>query len=288
VHLPTRSDDADAIRARLRLILQQVDRGDGWVPDDPDDVDDGEEVFEPASADDAEPTAADADEGIGRHRAPGTAVRLNPGRRGVWALCAAALVAALVLVLWTWLDRPRVIPADSGASPSASPASTATGTTGRSAASPAVGEVAATSATVVVSVVGQVARPGLVTVSAGARVADAITAAGGLLPTADPASVNLAAVLSDGQQVAVGVPGAAVVATAAAGAASGASGQGPVNLNTATATDLDALPGIGPVLAQRIVDYRSEQGRFTSVDQLDDVPGIGPTLYSRLSGSVTV
>jgi competence protein ComEA len=308
VRLSARSDDADVIRARLRLLLQQFDRGDGWVPTDPAD-DDGDEQEtigpaaddEPASDDDAEPAsdddtepvsdddtepaaAVDLDEGGGRHRAPGTAVRLSPGRQGVWALCAAALVAALALVAWTWLDRPRVTPPGSGAIA----ASTASPSAGRSVVSPAVGEAAATSATVVVSVVGQVVRPGLVTLPAGARVADAVAAAGGLVPGADPASVNLAAVVSDGQQVAVGVPGATGGSPAAAGGAAAATGQGPVNLNTATVAELDALPGIGPVLAQRIVDYRSQQGRFTSVDQLDDVPGIGPTLYSRLAGSVSV
>ena len=292
MRLSARSDDADVIRARLRLLLQQFDRGDGWVPTDPaDDDGDGQQTLEPASddnpepasADDAEPaTMADPDEGGGRHRAPATAVRLSPGRQGVWALCAAALVAALVLVAWTWLDRPRVTPPGSGAIA----ASTASPSAGRAVVSPAVGEAASTSATVVVSVVGQVVRPGLVTLPAGARVADAVAAAGGLLPGADPVSVNLAAVVSDGQQVGVGVPGATGGSPAAAGGA--ATGQGAVNLNTATVAELDALPGIGPVLAQRIVDYRSQQGRFTSVDQLDDVPGIGPTLYSRLAGSVSV
>jgi competence protein ComEA len=98
--------------------------------------------------------------------------------------------------------------------------------------------------------------------------------------------VNLAAPLTDGQQIAVGVPGAAGAAPGPV--ASGATAPGPVNLNTATVDQLDALPGIGPVLAQRIVDYRAPIGRFTAVAQLDDVPGIGPALYARLSGSVTV
>ena len=119
--------------------------------------------------------------------------------------------------------------------------------------------------------------------------ADALEAAGGLLPEADAASVNQAAVVADGQQIAVGVPGAATGPSGtAAGTAVGTAQGGPVNLNTATASDLDALPGIGPVLAQRIVTYRDQQGRFTSVDQLDDVPGIGPALFARLAGSVTV
>jgi competence protein ComEA len=136
----------------------------------------------------------------------------------------------------------------------------------------------------VVSVVGLVAHPGLVRVPTGARVAEAIDAVGGLLPDADPSSVNLAAVVADGQQIAVGVPGAA---GSAVGVPSGGQGSaGPVNLNTAGAAELDALPGIGPVLAQRIVDHRTREGPFTSVDQLDDVPGIGPSIAAELAGLV--
>jgi competence protein ComEA len=148
-----------------------------------------------------------------------------------------------------------------------------------------VGEVAETSATVVVSVVGLVARPGLVTLPSGSRVAEAIEAAGGLLPEADPASVNLAAVVTDGQQIAVGVP----TAPGAGGASPPPDGSGGLlNLNTATVSDLDGLPGIGPVLAQRIVDHRTSAGPFTSVEELDDVPGIGPTIANELADLVTV
>jgi competence protein ComEA len=290
VRLPSRrSDDADVIRARLRAVLDQSRREPGWVPDKLD-LDDAVSVRSEAAAgeddqagrapadDRSELEAGTAAEGTGRHRAPTTEVRLDPGRRGVGALAVAGVLAALVLLAWTWLDRPRVTaaPARPVGSASAAP------TTGP-AASPSVGEAAATSSTVVVSVVGLVARPGLVTLPSGSRVADALTAAGGLLPRADPASVNLAAPLADGQQIAVGVPGAPAGPTSAGGTPSA-----KVNLNTATVEQLDALPGIGPVLAQRIVDYRTQQGRFTSADQLDDVPGIGPALYARLSGSVTV
>jgi competence protein ComEA len=141
--------------------------------------------------------------------------------------------------------------------------------------------------TVVVSVVGQVAAPGLVTLPAGSRVADALAAVGGLLPEADPASINAAAVLSDGQQIAVGVPGA--MPPPGDGTASAeAGGGGVLDLNTATVADLDALPGIGPVLAQRIVDHRTAHGPFTSVDQLDDVSGIGPAIFADLVDRVRV
>jgi len=95
--------------------------------------------------------------------------------------------------------------------------------------------------------------------------------------------VNLAAVVTDGQQIVVGAPGAA--GPDPTGAADSAGGR--PNLNTATAAELDALPGVGPVLAQRIVDHR-KQGPFTSVDQLDDVPGIGPTRAAELAELVTV
>jgi competence protein ComEA len=219
--------------------------------------------------------------GLGRHRAPDRAVRWDPGGRGGRSLWIAGLLAALLVAGWTWWDRPQVEPAPAG------PGDTAVATPAP--ATPPVGEAADTSATVVVSVVGLVARPGLVTLPSGARVAAAIEAAGGLLPDADAASVNLAAVVTDGQQIAVGVPGAGGPSgggDVAEGA--GAGTGGPVDLNTAGTAELDALPGIGPVLAQRIVDYRTRNGPFTSVDQLDDVPGIGPAIFTTLAELVSV
>jgi len=267
-----RSDDADLIRARLRVLLDEGPRAQGWVPNEgPDDDLDDASSREPALDSEGEDDGGLAP-GMGRHRAPGTAVRLNPGRPGARSLWVAGVLAALLLAGWTWLDRPRVQPVEPAPSDAASSAP----------ASPSVGEAAETAATVVVSVVGLVARPGLVTLPMGARVADAVEAAGGLLPEADPAAVNLAAVVADGQQVAVGV------SSAATGPLGGAPSGGPLNLNAATATDLDALPGIGPVLAQRIVSYRDQQGRFTTIEQLDDVPGIGPSIYAQLKDLVTV
>jgi competence protein ComEA len=137
----------------------------------------------------------------------------------------------------------------------------------------------------VVSVVGLVARPGLVTLASGSRVAEAVEAAGGLLPGTDPATVNLAAVVSDGEQISVGVP---AVVDGSGAAPGGAASAGRVNLNTAGAADLDALPGIGPVLAQRIVEHRTRHGPFRTVDQLDDVPGIGPAIAAELAELVTL
>jgi len=138
---------------------------------------------------------------------------------------------------------------------------------------------------VVVDVVGAVRRAGLLRLPAGSRVADAIARAGGATRRADLALVNLAAPVADGQQVVVPRRGAPPVA--AAGAPAGSAGStGPVSLSTATAEQLDGLPGIGPVTAQKIVAYRQEHGPFHSVAELDAIPGIGPARLDELKGLV--
>ena len=142
----------------------------------------------------------------------------------------------------------------------------------------------ARAAPVVVDVEGAVRRPGLVRLPQGSRVADAVSRAGGTTRRADRSGVNLAAPVSDGQQVLVPQRGAAGGAAAAPAAGSGPSG--PVSLSTATAEQLDALPGVGPVTAQKIVDYRAEHGSFHSVDELDAIPGIGPARLADLRGLV--
>jgi len=130
---------------------------------------------------------------------------------------------------------------------------------------------------VVVHVVGAVRRPGVYRLGYGKRVADAVARAGGLARRADAAAVNLAAPLADGQQVVVPVRG-----RAGAGAAAGGGAAGPVHLNTASAEELDELPGVGPVTAQKIVDFREQHGPFGSADELDAVPGIGPARLDDL------
>ena len=119
--------------------------------------------------------------------------------------------------------------------------------------------------------------PGLHRLAPGTRIADAVAAAGGATAKADLTLVNLAAPLADGEQVVVPLRGAAV-----ASAGSAASPVGPVQLSTATVDQLDALPGIGPAMAQRIVDYRTAHEAFHSVDELDAVPGIGPARLDEL------
>jgi competence protein ComEA len=138
---------------------------------------------------------------------------------------------------------------------------------------------------VVVDVVGAVRRPGLYRLAHGSRIADALARAGGALPKADLAQVNLAAPLADGEQVVVPRRGAPTAAASGAGGTSGA-GAGapaaPVQLSTATLEQLDSLPGVGPVTAQKILDYREKHGAFSSVDELDAVPGIGPKRLDQL------
>ena len=161
------------------------------------------------------------------------------------------------------------------------------------AGAPAAGPVPVSSSTapppqppLVVDVVGAVHRPGLYRLRAGARVADALARAGGSTRKADLEQVNLAAPLADGQQIViprrVRVPGGVPPPDAA-----GPAQKGPVHLNTATLEELDSLPGVGPVTAQKILDYRTQHGAFRSVDELDAISGIGPARLDQLRGLVT-
>jgi competence protein ComEA len=147
------------------------------------------------------------------------------------------------------------------------------------------GTVAAASSAakaVVVDVVGAVRRPGLYRLTEGARIADALDRAGGATPRAQLELVNLAAPIADGEQIVVPKRGAAVPTAAGGSGTASGTPAGPVHLNTATLEQLDALPGVGPVTAQKILDYRQEHGAFGSVDELDAIPGIGPARLGQL------
>lgn len=207
----------------------------------------------------------------------------DPGRRGVRALAAVAVVVVLLAAVLAWRARPRVDPVPPV--PAAVDASTAAD--GAAAGDTPVGKSSATGE-VVIAIGGKVKKPGLVRLPAGSRVADALQAAGGANPGVDVALLNLARKVVDGELILVGVtpPPGAVVATGPAGAPGGAAG--PVNLNTATLAELDTLPGVGPVLAQRILDAREAQGGFKSVSDLRKVDGIGDSRYEQLKDLVTV
>ena len=160
-----------------------------------------------------------------------------------------------------------------------------------SATSDAVGEPVAVSAaapapaSVYVHVFGAVVRPGLYRLDDGARVVDVIASAGGLAPDADESAVNLARRVSDGEQLRVPVIGEAL---ATGETAPGVASDGRVNLNTADVSALDTLPRVGPAIAERIIQWREDNGPFTSVDDLLSVPGIGDKMLASLRDLVTV
>ncbi|WP_205752860.1 ComEA family DNA-binding protein [Cryptosporangium phraense] len=192
---------------------------------------------------------------------------MGPGRRGLAVLAAVGVVVAVLAGVAVWRDRPASSPVVS-ASVVAEP----------------VASASASAVQAVVAVSGKVRRPGLVRLPAGSRVADAVDAAGGALPGADLSQLNLARKVVDGELIAVGVG-----APAGAGAPAGStSGDGPLDLNAATVDQFDSLPGVGPVLAERIVAYRTEHGGFRSVDQLREVDGIGDSRFEKLRELVRV
>jgi competence protein ComEA len=216
------------------------------------------------------------------------AIRADPGRAGVIALAAVGVISVLVTVFT--LMRDEAPPVASAKLPPVEMVSSASPTP---ASAPPQGD-----GPVVVSVVGLVHKPGLVTVAPGARIADALTAAGGALDGADLIGLNMARRVIDGEQIIVGivaVPGdpAAMGSSVSSGSAAaptdapstdgkGSAPSGLVDLNAATVEELDTLPGIGPVTAAAIVAWRDANGRFTSVDQLGDVDGIGPARLEKL------
>lgn len=189
---------------------------------------------------------------------------------------AAALLALVVLVVAL---RHEARGGTDAAAVKVAPIVPAAGAT--SGAEPdGAGPASGTARLLVVDVAGAVRRPGLYRLSQGARVADAVARAGGLTRHADSTLINLAAPLADGEQVLVSAQGGGAGTAAAGGAAPSA----PVHLNSAGAEELDGLPGVGPVTAEKIVTYREQHGPFTSLDDLDAIPGIGPARIASLKG----
>jgi competence protein ComEA len=242
-------------------------------------------------------------------------VRADPGRAGAIALAAIAAIALLVTVFTLMREQPA--PVMSAKLPPVDTAATAS-------RGPSPGPSTRPNQPVVVSVVGLVHTPGLVTLAPGARIADALKAAGGGTDGADTSGLNMARQVEDGEQIVVGMapikgqpavlgssvspgsvspgsvspgsvsPGSVSPGSAAPGTSSSSPrpGRGAptalINLNTATVEQLDTLPGVGPVRAAAIVAWRSANGKFTSVDQLGEVDGIGPGRLEKLRPLVRV
>jgi competence protein ComEA len=257
-------------------------------------------------ADDADGTDADTDpnsllprwlpDGSGR-RADGwmARVRADPGRAGAIALAVIAAIAVLVTIFTLMRDDPA--PVRSAKLPPVEAVSSASH-------DPSASPTAKPNQPVVVSVVGLVHTPGLVTLAPGARIADALKAAGGTTDGADTTGLNMARQVGDGEQIIVGIapvggqppvlgssisPGSPAPSTPGSPSRPDKPGRAEViNLNTATVQELDTLPGVGPVTAAAIVAWRDANGKFTSVDQLAEVDGIGQGRLEKLRPLVRV
>ncbi len=222
-------------------------------------------------------------------------VRADPGRAGAIALAAIAAVAVLVTIFTLMREQPA--PVVSAKLPPVDMASSA-----RRGPSPSAS--ARPNQPVVVSVVGLVHTPGLVTLAPGARIADALKAAGGTTDGADTIGLNMARQVDGGEQIVVGIaPVKGQPAVLGSSVSPGSAARGPsgspsrpakgapvavIDLNTATVQQLDTLPGVGPVRAAAIVAWRDANGKFTSVDQLGEVDGIGPGRLEKLRPLVRV
>ncbi|OOV30690.1 DNA-binding protein [Streptomyces avermitilis] len=230
-------------------------------------------------------------------------------RRSVAALTVLLVVAAVFAAQHFWSGRtqevraPEVVRAAApfggegeGGGREAKPGdpagarATGDGTSSGTASGTGNGTAAGAGAVIVVDVSGKVRNPGIQRLPAGSRVADALRAAGGVRPGTNMQGLNRARLLADGEQVVVGGPAPApdpgTAATATGGSGAGTTPSTPVSLNTATADQLDTLPGVGPVLAQHIIDYRTQHGGFRSVDELREVNGIGDRRFADLQNLV--
>lgn len=301
---PSADEVAEAARRRLALLGEELaragfpptpaerrsgdDAGDDPLPDDGADAPVVPAVVpEPGRHSRSRP-APPVGRGVAwvRDRLPATLQgRISLGTGHVAALAVLAAVALAVTAWVTIRARPSVEPVPSAhTSPAAvtSPVVAASG----AGAPPAQGSPAGT---VVVDVAGKVRRPGIATLPAGSRVIDALRHAGGARAGVDLTSLNLARVLVDGEQILVGVAPAPGVAASASSAPGGSTAGGDlVNLNAATLEQLDSLPGVGPVTAQKILDWRTAHGAFTAIDELLEVDGIGEKTLADMAPHLTL
>ena len=204
----------------------------------------------------------------------------------------AALTLLAVVVSVGWLLRAKAMPMAVAVSPDTASVPSPTASVSPSAAS-ATPSAPATP-TILVHVIGAVVKPGVVSLPEGARVKDALAAVGGLRGDADPAELNLAAVVSDGTQIIIGTKASPRGEVREGSTSSGSVSTGTatvgaiIDLNTATLTQLDTIPGVGPVTAQAILDYRTKHGKFTKIEELQEVDGIGTKTYAQIAPHVRV
>ncbi len=223
---------------------------------------------------------------------------VDPAIRGALLLVVVALAAALTAGWFAWRNRPVSLTALAAGTQSARAQGHGQADADAAGSKPVIwsstGATHSPAVQIVVEVVGKVHSPGVLTVAAGSRVVDALAQAGGVLPGTDTAGLALARRLVDGEQILVdGRPGPAPPAPAGGdtGGGRGSSAvtpETPLNLNTATVEALDGLPGVGPVLAQRIVEWRKAHGTFTSPRQLGEVTGVGDRRLADLLPLITV
>jgi len=212
---------------------------------------------------------------------------LDPVARRAGPRVRVAVGAAIVLFIAAVAAAAMLSFASGGGGDQGLIAASGSGVDSTTGVGPTDAAAAVSTSPLLVHVLGAVARPGLVELSTGARVVDAVAAAGGFTADADPAGVNLARPVVDGEQLVVLAVGQAPPPTAGGPSGStSATTDGVVHLNTADVAALDTLPRIGPALAQRIIDWREANGPFTSTDQLLEVAGIGDAVFSGLADRV--
>jgi competence protein ComEA len=218
-------------------------------------------------------------------------------RYGASHLAVVAVAVALALGFAAWVvvrSAPTAVPAPvasttrSGGRPTSTVTTVPSGGSASATGLPAGTPLAASASTVVVDVTGKVRRPGIVRLAVGSRVSDALRRAGGARRGVDLSNLNLARRLEDGEQVVVGGTSGRGSATGPAPASSSSDPAAVVALNTATLEQLDTLPGVGPVTAQKILDWRTAHGRFSSVDELLEVDGIGTKTMADIAPHVTL